>query len=260
MRGSLAEIGWTVTPFVVAMVMFFWGAHVYMAMVRVPDNAIEVFVVGRQWMWKLRHMEGKREIDRAARPTWPTGAVDADLGGRDPQLLRPSVPHQDGRGARAFYPSIWFEANQVGEYHLFCAEYCGTARSRMIGRVVVMEPHRYQAWMSGETTGQQVAAAGVAGAGSMAATGASLSRQKGCVTCRAQERGLFGSSTPASPASARTLPSGTEVIADDAYLRESILNPQAKIVSGFQPVMPTFQGQLNEEEILQLLQYIKGLS
>ena len=123
----------------------------------------------------------------------------------------------------------------------------------MIGRVVVMEPHDYQAWLSGESGGAPGAT------GSMAATGAALFQQKGCVTCHAQQGGL-GPVLAGIVGEPRPLQNGTEVIADDAYLRESILNPQAKLVSGFQPVMPTFQGQLNEEEILQLLQYIKGLS
>ena len=259
LHGSLAlELAWTITPFILAMTMFFWGAKVYLAMVRPPDDAIQVFAVGRQWMWKIQHMEGKREINELHVPLGQ--AVKVTLTSED-VIHSFYVPAFRGKmdAVPGRYTSFWFQPTKVGEFHLFCAEYCGTAHSKMIGRIVVMEPDAYQAWISGQTTGLEVATSEPQTAASMAATGEELFRQKGCATCHAQDgslgpalTGLFGKQVE--------LTNGYQAVADEVYLRESILNPQAKIVSGYKPIMPTFQGQLNEEQILQLIQYIKGLS
>ncbi|HYD48643.1 MAG TPA: cytochrome c oxidase subunit II [Terriglobales bacterium] len=254
-RGSVAlELVWTVTPFVIAMTMFLWGAKVYLAMHRPPDNAIQVFAVGRQWMWKIQHMEGRREINELhvpiGQPVRVTLTSEDVIHSFFVPAFRMKMDAVPGR-----YTTTWFEPTMVGEYHLFCAEYCGTAHSRMIGKVVVMEQDDYQAWLSGEGPDQASAAQG-----SMASTGASLFEQKGCVTCHQSQPGALGPVLAGIAGKARPLQDGTEVVADDAYLRESILNPQAKMVSGYQPVMPTFKGQLTEEQVLQLIQYIKGLS
>ncbi len=245
-HGSLGlELFWTLIPFSLAMIMFFWGASVYVSLRRPPADALSVFVVGKQWMWKLQHLEGRREINELHVPTGR--AVKLTMTSEDVihSFFVPAFRvKQDVIPGR--YTTAWFEATKTGTYHLFCAEYCGTEHSGMIGHVTVMEPAEYQAWLSGG-----------AGSGSMASKGASLFEQLGCITCHRgtpdargpQLAGLFGKPVQ--------LQSGETVIADETYLRESILNPQAKIVAGFQPIMPTFKGLVSEEGIMQLIAYIK---
>jgi cytochrome c oxidase subunit 2 len=245
-HGSLGlELLWTLIPFGLAMVMFFWGASVYVTLERPPDDALQVFVVGKQWMWKIQHLEGRREINelhvpvgRAVRLTMTSEDVIHSFYVPAFRIKQDVVP---GR-----YTTAWFEAIKPGSYHLFCAEYCGTEHSGMIGHVIVMEPAEYQAWLSGGPAG-----------GTLASKGAVLFEQLGCVTCHRgtpdargpQLTGLFGKSV--------RLQNGETVAADEAYLRESILNPQAKIVAGFQPIMPTFKGLVSEEGLMQLIAYIK---
>jgi len=255
------ELVWTIIPFTLGMGIFLWGAWLFFAMSRPPDNAHEVFVVGKQWMWKLQHLEGRREIDELHVPIGQ--AVKLTMTSEDVihsfyvPAFRMKADVVPGR-----YTTAWFQATKVGEYHLFCAEYCGTSHSGMIGRIVVMEPADYQAWLSQTAPG----AAGARGPGaaqpasvSPAAAGEALFNQMGCITCHQAQAGALGPSLIGIYGKPVKLQDGSEVVVDDAYLRESILHPTAKIVAGFQPVMPTFQGQLDEEQVLQLIQYIKSL-
>lgn len=237
------EVFWSVVPLGVFMVMFFWGADLYYRHATPPANASEIYVVAKQWMWKLQHPEGPREINELHVPT-----------GRAVKLVMTSedVVHsffvpafrvkQDVLPGR--YTILWFEATKPGRYHLFCAEYCGLSHSNMIGWIDVMTPTDYQKWLGGGGTGA-----------TMAAAGESLFRDLGCATCHSREcpplQGLYGRMVP--------LEGGGAVVADDAYIRESILDPQAKIVRGYQPLMPTYRGQVTEEGLLQLLTYIKSL-
>ena len=245
-HGSLQlELLWTVIPFGLAMIMFFWGASVYVSMARPPDNALAVFVVGKQWMWKLQHLEGRREINelhvpvgRAVRLTMTSEDVIHSFYVPAFRIKQDVIP---GR-----YTTVWFEATKPGTYHLFCTEYCGTEHSGMIGHIVVMEPAEYQAWLSGG-----------APAGSMASKGAALFEQLGCITCHRGDSGARGPQLAGLFGTPVRLQNGETVVADESYLRESILNPQAKIVAGFQPIMPTFKGLVSEEGIMQLIAYIK---
>lgn len=255
------ELVWTIVPFGIAMVIFAWGALVYMNMARPPDNAHEVFVVGRQWMWKLQHLEGRREINElhvpVGQPIKLTMTSEDVIHSFFVPAFRMKWDVLPGR-----YTTAWFEANRVGEYHLFCAEYCGSQHAGMIGRIVVMEPADYQAWL-----GEQVAVMPASAMGSAAQAaplppaqaGEVLFHQKACVTCHQPQAGALGPSLVGLYGQRVTLQDGRQVVADDAYLRESILDPTAKIVAGYQPVMPTFRGQLDEEQILHLIQYIKSL-
>jgi len=254
-EGSLAlELTWTLIPFCLTMVIFFWSARVFVGLRTPPRNAVEMFVVGKQWMWKVQHLEGRREINELHVPT-----------GQPIKLILTSedvihsfyVPafriKQDAVPGR--YTDEWFEATTPGTYHLFCAEFCGTWHSRMIGQIVVMDPADYQAWLSGRGAG----VAGSAQGGSVADSGAALFASLGCATCHRGESGDLGPALGGIVGTKVRLQSGESVEVDDAYLRESILNPQAKIVAGFQPVMPTFKGQVSEEDLLQLITYIKTL-
>jgi cytochrome c oxidase subunit 2 len=157
------------------------------------------------------------------------------------------------------YTTTWFQATKVGEYHLFCSQYCGTEHAGMIGRVVVMEPADYQAWLSESPPTGAAAPEAAPESVSPAAAGEALFGQLGCVACHQPQGGSLGPSLVGLYGTRVKLQDGSEVTADDAYLRESILVPAAKVVAGFQPVMPPFQGRVNEEQILQLIQYIRSL-
>jgi cytochrome c oxidase subunit II len=247
-HGGLAlELTWTVVPFLITMVIFVWGASVFFAMARPPDETLNIYVVGKQWMWKFQHLDGQREINELHVPL-----------GRPVKLIMTSEDVIHDVFVPAFrvkadvlpgrYTTIWFNPTKAGRYHLFCAEYCGTRHSGMTGEVVVMDPTEYQAWLSGGGPG-----------GSLAENGAKLFASLACNTCHrpdAQGRGpvlegLFGKTV--------TLQSGETITVDEAYVRESILNPSAKVAAGFQPIMPTFQGLVTEEQLLELIEYVKSL-
>ena len=242
------ETLWTIIPFIIAMTMFGWGARLYFEQYKPPQNAIEVYVVGKQWMWKLQHATGQREINELHVPV-----------GRKIKLIMTSEDVIHDFFVPAFrtkadvvpgrYTTLWFEATKPGKYHLFCAEYCGMNHSGMIGSVYVMEPREFDNWLSGNV-----------GNVSPAAAGQQLYQTLGCASCHGANGeggrgptlvGLFGRQTP--------LEGGQSVRADEAYVKESIINPQAKIVAGFQPIMPTFQGQVSEDQIIQLIAFIKSL-
>lgn len=256
-HGSLAlELAWTIIPFGLSMVMFFWGASVFVSLARPPDNAIEVFVVGKQWMWKVQHMEGKREINELHVPIGQ--AVKLTMTSEDVihSFFVPAFRiKQDAIPGR--YTSAWFEATKVGTYHLFCAEYCGTEHSKMIGSVIVMEPSDYQVWLSGTAAAAPAAAAGGDAKATMVAAGAQLFVKLGCVACHKTAPGALGPSLVNLFGHTVQMQSGETITVDEAYLRESILTPQAKMVAGFQPVMPTFKGLVSEEALMQLIAYIK---
>jgi cytochrome c oxidase subunit II len=228
-------------------VMFVWGASVYFAMVRPPSETLDIYAVGKQWMWKFQHREGQREINTLHVPiNTPVRMVITSEDVLHDLYLPTFRVKMDAIPGR--YTQLWFTATKLGTYHLFCAEYCGTKHSGMVGSVTVMPQDEYQTWLSGGAT-----------EGTLAQGGEKLFTQLACVTCHGagdQQRGpvlngLFGSQV--------TLANGEKVVADNAYIRESILNPQAKIVAGFPPIMPTFQGQVSEEQLLALTEYIKSL-
>ena len=259
---TILEIAWSVVPFGITMVIFAWGVWLFFGFSRPPDNAHEVFVVGKQWMWKMQHMEGRREINELHVPIGQ--AVRLTMTSEDVihsfyvPAFRMKFDVVPGR-----YTTSWFEATKSGEYHLFCAEFCGTEHSGMIGKVVVMEPAAFEKWLSEQPPapqppGQAVAAVASAAASPVAA-GEALFNAKACATCHLPQGGGLGPSLVGAFGHAVKLADGSEITVDDAYIRESILNPTAKLVQGFQPVMPTFQGQLSEEQVMQLIQYIKSL-
>jgi len=241
------EITWTVIPFIITMVLFVWASRVYVDMVHPPIETLNIYVVAKQWMWKFQHLDGQREINELHLPV-----------GRDVKLIATSEDVIHDFFVPAFrvkvdvvpgrYVTIWFHPTKAGRYRLFCAEYCGTKHSGMIGEVVVLDPPEFQAWLSGGATQQTLSEAGQ-----------QLFSDLACNTCHRPDlkgRGpvlenLFGSTV--------TLQSGEKVTADEAYIRESILNPAAKITAGYQPIMPTFQGQVSEEQLLALVEYVKSL-
>jgi cytochrome c oxidase subunit 2 len=247
-HGSLAlELLWTVIPLGITMVMFVWGAQTFFHMTRPPKGAMEIYVVGKQWMWKVQHMDGAREINElhvpVGRPVKLIMASEDVIHSFFIPAFRVKADVIPGR-----YNTLWFTATTPGTYHLFCTQYCGTKHSAMIGTVTAMSEADYQAWLGGG-----------AGGGTMAENGAKLFQDLACNTCHLENgqgrgptmKGIYG-----KPVQLQT---GETVTIDDAYIRESILNPHAKVVAGFQPLMPTFKGLVTEEQLLQLTAYIKSL-
>lgn len=241
------EMTWTIVPLIIFLGIFVAGAWVFFRINRVPSNALEVYATGRQWMWKFQHPTGQREINtlhvpvgRPIKITMASEDVIHSLWFPSFRVKMDVVPNR--------FRAMWFEATKVGTYHIFCAEYCGTLHSGMIGSVVVMEPTEYQRWLAGGSEG------------SLASQGEKLFAKYACNTCHMDTAtgrgpvlaGLYGKTQP--------LANGQTVVADDQYIRESILNPTAKIAAGYQPIMPTFQGQVNEDDLIRLLAYVKSLS
>jgi cytochrome c oxidase subunit 2 len=248
-HGSLAlEMLWTIIPFFIVMVMFVWGAKVFFDLYRPTPGAMEIYVVGKQWMWKVQHMDGQREINElhvpVGRPVKLIMASEDVIHDFFIPAFRVKADVVPGR-----YNVLNFTATRAGTYHLFCAQYCGTKHSGMIGSVIAMEPADFQAWLAGGRASDSPVAAGE-----------KLFQDLACSTCHrsdTQGRGpmlanVFGKTVE--------LQNGATIVADEAYLRESIVNPQAKIVAGFQPIMPTLQGLVSEEQLLQLIAYVRSLS
>jgi cytochrome c oxidase subunit II len=241
------EILWSAIPLGLTMVMFVWGAIIYFDIYNPPDDALEISVVGRQWMWKAQHAEGQREINELHVPVGQ--AVKLTMTSEDVihDVFLPAFRvKQDVLPGR--YTTLWFQATKAGEYPLFCAQYCGTQHSGMVGRVVVLEPAEFEKWLSGGATGV-----------SMIDQGASLFKRFGCETCHGAGGTSQGPSLAGLFGKTVKLQEGTTVTADENYIRESILDPRAKIVAGYQPIMPTFKGLVSEEGLLQLIAYIKSL-
>jgi cytochrome c oxidase subunit 2 len=247
-EGNLAmELLWSVIPTVIAMVMFGWGASVYYHLRRPPDEAMQVYAVGKQWMWKFQHLEGQREINELhvpmGRPIKITVTSEDVLHSLYFPSFRTKVDAIPGR-----YQELWFEAIKPGTYHIFCAEYCGTNHSGMIGSVHVLETAAYQTWLAGGSEG------------SLADRGAALFQQLACNTCHLDSGQGRGPSLDDIWGKPVELSDGSTVIVDEVYVRESILNSQAKVVRGFQPLMPTFQGLISEEGLVSLIEYVRSLS
>ena len=243
------ELAWTVIPLLITMVMFVWGAKLYIVQSRAPANAMEIHVIGKQWMWKVEHPDGRREINSLTVPA-----------GRPVKLIMTSQDVIHSFGIPAFritqdvipgrYSYEWFEATEPGEYHLFCREYCGTQHSGMIGTVRVLKPADYKKWVEGRPDGTETPEQ----------AGEKLFTKLSCAQCHSQRgpslAGVYGSDVQV------ILPDGREttVKADYEYLRESIRYPRAKIVKGYPPdLMPSSYIDLTEEQVMELIAHIKTL-
>ncbi len=247
-HGSLVlELTWTIIPFILSMVMFIWGASLFYRLSRPPADSMDIFVVGKQWMWKVQHPEGVREINEMHVPVGRN--VRITLGSED-VLHDYSIPafrvKMDAVPGK--WTTLWFKATVTGTYHIFCAEYCGTKHSGMIGQVIAMEPQDYEAWLAGgRSTGTAVQ------------NGERLFTDLACITCHKTDSSGRGPTLANVFGSTVALTDGRSVTADENYLRESIMDSQAKVVKGYQPIMPAFQGRISEENLLQLVAYIKTL-
>jgi cytochrome c oxidase subunit 2 len=241
------EIAWITIPMVLFLGMFAWSAEVYYRGVTVPPDALPVYVVGKQWMWHLEHPGGQREIDALHVPV-----------GRPVELVMTSQDVIHSFSIPAFrvkqdvlpgrYTTLWFTASRAGEYHLFCTQFCGTSHSQMVGRVVAMEPAAYERWLSANP-----------GTQTMASRGEALFRQFGCSGCHGPNstvraprlEGLFGKPVQ--------LKDGRSVIADERFIHDSILLPNRDVPAGYDATMPSFRGQIREEELLEIVEYVKSI-
>ena len=243
------ELGWLLIPFFISIGIFVWASVVFFHIVRAPDQTLDIYSTGKRWMWRFQHIDGQIEINelhvpvgRAVRVVFTSEDVLHDLFIPAFRVKADAVP---GR-----YSAIWFEPTKVGEYHLFCAEYCGTRHSGMIGTVYAMEQADYQAWLGG---------GGATAGGSLVQRGEALFTQLACVTCHLTDGSGRGPSLEGLYGSQVTLDNDATVTADESYLRESILMSQAKTVKGYERLMPTFQGLINEEGVAALIEYIKSM-
>ena len=240
------ELGWSIIPFIISIVIFAWAADVFFDLHRPPDQSLEIYATGKRWMWKFQHLDGRSEINelhvpigRAIKVTFTSEDVLHSLYFPAFRTKADAIP---GR-----YSSVWFTPTKVGEYHIFCAEYCGTRHSGMVGSVTVMEPTEYQAWLTGSTEGP------------LSVRGERLFADLACNTCHRSDGTGRGPSLEAKFGTEERLATGAVVRVDESYVRESILNPQLKLVAGYQPLMPTFQGLVNEESVMALVEYVKSL-
>jgi cytochrome c oxidase subunit 2 len=244
-RTAPLELTWTLVPMALGMIPFVWGARIYLAEAQPPGDALEVYVVARQWMWKAEQPGGQAEIDALHVPVGR--AVKLTMTSQD-VIHSFSVPafrvKADVLPGR--YTTLWFQASQPGDYRLYCTQYCGTDHAAMIGTVTALNPADFAIWLT----------SGATATNSPAAQGRKLFQQYACIDCHEAGRapnlqGVYGQPV--------LLLDGTVVLADENYIRESILSPAAKIVNGYLPIMPSFAGQLTEDDLVLLLAYIKSI-
>jgi cytochrome c oxidase subunit 2 len=247
-EGSLPlEILWTAIPTLIVAIIFVWGSSLYFQNAEPPKGSMEIFVTGKQWMWKVEHPEGQREINELhvplGRPVKLTMTSEDVIHDFFVPAFRVKKDVLPGR-----YTTLWFEPTELGTFHLFCGQYCGAFHAGMIGSVIVMEPDQFEAWLAGGVQGE-----------SMQAAGQKIFQQSGCSTCHLADGTGPGPSLLGVYGQPVHLTTGQTVTADDAYIRESILLPRAKIVQGYAPIMPSFQGQLTDDQINSLIAYIRLL-
>ncbi|WP_058188125.1 cytochrome c oxidase subunit II [Terracidiphilus gabretensis] len=245
---TLLEATWTIIPLGLFLIMFVWGSLIYFRIYTPPANAMNIYVVGKQWMWKAEHPGGQHEIDALHVPTGQP--IQLTLISQDVfhsfsipafRVKREAIP---GR-----YTSVWFEATEPGQYHLFCTQYCGTDHSHMIGTITVLTPEDYKKWLAESTSGM-----------SLAQNGERLFASLSCNACHNGRPDARGPSLANVYNSKLRLANGQETIADEAYLRDAILNPSEHVTQGYAPIMPTYQGQVSEDGVISLVEYIKTLN
>ncbi|NJN16355.1 MAG: cytochrome c oxidase subunit II [Oscillochloris sp.] len=270
------ELTWTIIPLILVLAVFFWGAFVYIDMRTPPPQALEVYVIGKQWMWHTQHPNGKRENNELHVPIGqPVKLIMTSQDVIHSFYIPAFRVKQDVLPGR--YTTMWFEATKPGEYHLFCAEYCGTEHSVMGGRVVALSLADYQQWLT--TPGVVILPDGSTGAAAptvpqvdvdlgtvpavgdpMVQAGQQLFANLGCASCHRDDGAGQGPSLQGIFGETQALADGSAVVVDENYLRQSILNPMSQVVAGYNPIMPAYDGQVSDDQLNQLIAYIKSLS
>lgn len=271
----LLEAVWTLIPTVMLLMIFAWGWSVYKKMTHAPSDAIEVRVIGKQWLWNFQHADGRLETNKLVVPL--NKPVKLIMSSED-VLHSFFVPNFRVKSdvVPGMYTSVWFQAKVPGEHQIFCTEYCGTSHSGMLAKVEVLEPAQYELWQAGrpyEVTGVRTISSEIMAANAAKAKltnvnvplsdqGKALVQSKGCTACHTLDgsarigpsyKGIFGKEVE--------LADGSKVTVDENYIRESIQKPQAKIVKGFNPVMPPYtKDMIGEAEMNAIVAYIKSLN
>jgi cytochrome c oxidase subunit 2 len=245
---TLLEATWTIIPLAIFLVTFVWGALLYFRIYNPPVNSMNIYIVGKQWMWKAEHPGGQHEINALHVPigqpvqlTMISQDVFHSFSIPDFRIKREVIP---GR-----YSTVWFEATTPGEYHLFCTQYCGTNHSAMIGTITALSPADYKKWTEDSTSGM-----------SLAQNGERLFASMGCNACHSGNAAARGPDLSGVYGSKLQLTNGSQVLVNDAYLRDAILNPSQHVTAGYAPIMPTYQGQISEDGLIDLVEYLKGLN
>jgi len=241
------EVTWIVIPVLICAFLFVRASAVFVHYQDPPSGSLEIFVVGKQWMWHIQHSEGPREINQLHIPigvpiklTMTSQDVIHDF---FVPAFRQKMDVVPGR-----YTTEWFQATQLGTYHFFCSQYCGTSHSGMIGWVTVMKPEDYAGWLRSNATPE-----------SSAVAGRRLFSQFGCEGCHAPDGAGKGPSLTGIFGKTAALENGETRTVDEGFIRQMIVNPASLPVSNYPQIMPTFSGQLDEEQIMQLVAYIKSL-
>ncbi|HZQ41662.1 MAG TPA: cytochrome c oxidase subunit II [Acidobacteriaceae bacterium] len=244
---TILEATWTIIPLALFLVVFVWGGLLYFRIYNPPPNAMNIYVVGKQWMWKAEHPGGQHEIDALHIPvgqpiqlTMISQDVFHSFSIPDFRVKREVIP---GR-----YSTVWFQATDPGTYHIFCTQYCGTLHSGMIGEVTAMTPADYKKWLDQSNSGM-----------SLAQNGERLFASMGCNACHSGNASARGPNLAGVYGSKLTLTDGSQVLVNDAYLRDAILNPSQHVTAGYSPIMPTYQGQISEDGLIDLVEFIKQL-
>src|SRR3984885_3579533 len=244
---TLLEATWTIIPLAIFLVTFVWGALLYFRIYNPPTNSMNIYIVGKQWMWKAEHPGGQHEINalhipigRPVQLTMISQDVFHSFSIPDFRVKREVIP---GR-----YSTVWFQATEAGTYHLFCTQYCGTNHSAMIGEIVAMSPDDYQKWTQQSTSGM-----------SLSQNGERLFASMGCNACHSGSAAARGPHLAGVYGSKLQLTNGSQVLVNDAYLRDAILNPSEHVTAGYAPIMPTYQGQISEDGLIDLVEYVKSL-
>jgi len=242
------ELAWTIIPTLICAGLFLWASSLYFENSRPPSASTEIFVIGKQWMWHIQHPEGVREINELHVPegvpvklTMTSEDVIHDFYIPAFRVKKDVIP---GR-----YSSLWFQATKVGTYHLFCAQYCGADHAEMLGWVYVMSPADYETWLSSGTPSQ-----------TMEKTGEQIFNKLGCASCHQLDGTGRGPSLVGVYGKQEDLKSGEKRLVDEAFIRQAIINPNSVTLRNYPPIMPTFRGQINEEQVLQLIAYVKSVA
>ena len=245
---TLLEATWTIIPLGIFLVTFVWGAFLYFRIYTPPTNSMNIYIVGKQWMWKAEHPGGQHEINelhvpvgRPVQLTLISQDVFHSYSLPEFRVKREVIP---GR-----YTTVWFEATNPGTYHLFCTQYCGTDHSRMIGEVTAMLPEDYKRWTEQSTSGM-----------SLAQNGERIFASMGCNACHSGNPAARGPNLAGVYGSKIQLANGSVQLADEAFIRDTILNPSQHVPAGFAPIMPTYKGQISEDGLIDLVEYLKQLN
>jgi len=240
------EIGWTLATLFLFLFVFWWAGSADLSALVPPKGAIDVHVLAKQWMWKVEHSNGAREINELHVPI--NQPVRLIMQSQDVihsffvpafRMKQDVVPGRDNQ--------TWFQATKLGTFHLLCAEYCGTDHSAMRGRIVVMRPEEYAAWLTRQPEGDD-----------LAHQGAALFVSRGCSGCHAGSSNVHAPKLAGIYGRSVQLSDGRTIVADEAYIRDSILQPKRDIVAGYEPIMPSYAGILDDGEVQSLIAYIRA--